>query len=177
METNTFDSLPGEDLDNLGNNYNSKPKRIGGVLVFVAISTVIGILRNISNCLLSISFIVREAKWKRLTDPASNAYHPYWKPLLIYDAISCSLILLISLVVIVLFFQRRKIFPKLIVMVIPTIFILSFIDHYLSSLIPVAVSTKAYSKEGDALVVSFIAMHIWIPYFLVSKRVKETFVR
>ncbi len=177
METNLPDSLPGEELADIGGKYNSESKKIRGFLIFIAISLVLGILRNISYCLLSISFILREAKWKRLTDPTSNAYHPYWKPLLIYDAISNSVIVLINLVVIVLFFQRRKIFPKLIVILNPTVFILSLISYYLSSLIPAAVITKAYDKEGKALIVSFIAMHIWITYFLVSKRVKETFVR
>jgi hypothetical protein len=50
------------------------------------------------------------------------------------------------------------------------------VAHFWSGLIPAVSASTAYGKEGHALVVKFIALHVWIPYFLLSKRVSETFV-
>jgi len=146
-------------------------------LIYIAICMVLGTIQSISYFLLAASFILRKARWDRLTLPTSAAYHPYWKPYLIFDALSSTLILLASIIALVLFFRRSKLFPKLIVTIIPTVFILNLISYYLLGFIPRVAESAEYAKAGRNLIVSFIALHIWIPYFLVSKRVKETFVR
>jgi hypothetical protein len=153
------------------------PKRLGGWLIVLAVGMSLSTLRNLNNCLFSLSLLYRQPLWDNLTNPASTVYHPYWKPALIYEAVSNTVIFLISLIMLVFFFQRKKIFPKLIVPVIPTIFVLSLIDYYWAGLIPKVTNSASHTREGQALIVAFIAMHVWIPYFLVSRRVKETFVR
>ncbi|HEU0177861.1 MAG TPA: DUF2569 family protein [Blastocatellia bacterium] len=60
---------------------------------------------------------------------------------------------------------------------LPIIFLLILGGHYLSGLIPAVAESPAYTKEGTELITKFIGLHIWIPYFLLSKRVAKTFVR
>src|SRR5262249_2068508 len=111
------------------------------------------------------------------TSPESYAYNPYWKPLLIYQFASATLILLANSIVLWLFFWRKRIFPAVIVALIPTAFLLDAGSHFLSGLIPVVAQTDVYAKAGHELILRFIALHVWIPYFLLSTRVRETFVR
>jgi len=153
-----------------------QPPKIGGWLIVIAVGLVLSLLQNLTNMLQVLAPLGGGFVWVRLTDPTSPVYHPYWKTVIIYDAVVGCLYAIMNMVAIILFFGKRRLFPKLTVAFIPTIFLLSLVGYYLVGLIPAVATKPAYVAQGHALIVKFVALHVWIPYFLVSKRVKETFV-
>jgi hypothetical protein len=90
---------------------------------------------------------------------------------------TATLILFWNIVTLVFFFRKKRVFPKLIAVSIPIIFLVILAGHFLSGLIPAVAGSAGYAKEETALIMKFIGLHIWIPYFLLSKRVAKTFVR
>lgn len=152
------------------------PLKIGGWLIVVAIGLILSLLQNLGHMLSALSPLGGSPLWVRLTHPNSPAFHPYWKTVIIYDAITAFLFVVMNFVVVILFFGKRRLFPKLTIASIPLIFVLSLVGYYLSSFIPAIAENPEFAKQGHALIVRFFALHIWIPYFLVSKRVKHTFV-
>lgn len=150
--------------------------KIGGFLIFVAISFVIGFLKGLGD--LGVSLIpFRGEMWERLTTPGLSAYHPYWKPVLLFELISASVILAFNVVGLILFFRKHRFFPTFVVVAIPVIFVLMLVDYCLEGFVPAIAATQDYVKQGHGIIVKFIALHVWIPYFLFSERVKRTFVR
>ena len=150
--------------------------QIGGWLIVIAVGLGISLLQNLSGLIRSLGPLSGPV-WERLTDPASPRYHPYWRVALIYEAVAACVYLVMNFIAIILFFGKRRLFPKLTVAFIPTIFILGLIDHYLAGLIPTVAESATHAKGFYVLAAKFVALHIWIPYLLVSKRVKATFVR
>jgi hypothetical protein len=155
----------------------NKAAKFGGILIFVAIGLILSLLQNLGNLMASLSIFRQEQIWQRLTTPGSPAYHPSWKPALLFELFVHSVVLGLNVTVAVLFFRKQREFPKVIVLTIPVTFALVLGSHYLSGFVPAVADSQGYSKGTEALIVRFIALHIWIPYFLVSKRVKDTFVR
>jgi hypothetical protein len=49
--------------------------------------------------------------------------------------------------------------------------------YYIDGLVPALAASQKYVKEKNDMIWKFIAMHAWIPYFVMSTRVKQTFVR
>jgi len=150
--------------------------RIGGVLIFVAVCLVLSLLGNVGYLLRSLIPFRDRDLWEKLTAPLSPVYHAYWKPLLIYEAGAAVLLLVFNAIVVVLFFKRKKLFPTLIVIMLPLIFLSELVSHFVMGGIPGAAVTKAYATNSHLLIGRFVMLHVWIPYFLVSRRVKGTFV-
>ncbi|HUQ30864.1 MAG TPA: DUF2569 domain-containing protein [Pyrinomonadaceae bacterium] len=153
------------------------PLPIGGVLVLVAIGLVISLIQNVLSYVASLRAVLDSSIWETVTDPNSPAYHPYWKPALLYEAVTGPILIFLNAAALWFFFRKKRVFPKLVVISIPLFFALMLIGYYLSGFIPAIAESSNYAKQGHQLIVRFIAMHIWIPYFLVSDRVKKTFVR
>jgi hypothetical protein len=149
---------------------------IGGVLIFVAIGLIWSLLGNLVNLFGTLVPFRDESLWGKLTTPSSPLYHAYWKPLFIYEAVAAALLLVSNAIVVVLFFKRKRLFPTFIVIMLPLIFLTTMVSHFVMGWIPGAVVTKAYSKDTHLLIARFVTLHVWIPYFLVSRRVKGTFV-
>ncbi|HKO96577.1 MAG TPA: DUF2569 domain-containing protein [Pyrinomonadaceae bacterium] len=152
------------------------PLKIGGVLILVAIGLILSLVQNLGHLLGNLAPFRQVQVWERLTTPGSTAYHPNWKPILLFELVSSSAILGLNAVAVALFFRKQRVFPKFIVIVIPTLFILILVGYYLSGLIPAIAESPDYSKQTPVLIVRFVALHVWIPYFLLSERVKKTFV-
>lgn len=74
------------------------------------------------------------------------------------------------------FFQKRRVTPKLMVVFIPASFLFSLGDHLLAGQIPALAATSTHERIGITLLGNFVFLHVWIPYFLVSRRVQATFV-
>jgi hypothetical protein len=154
-----------------------KPPRIGGLLILVAIGLFLSLLRNIGYFLGSITPFIRPEMWSRYTNQNSTAFHPQWKLVIIFDAVTYTLTFFLNVVLLVFFFQKKRAFPKLIAVSIPIFFFMSLGGYYLAGLIPAVAETKDYSRQWHLLITQFVSLHLWLPYFLLSKRVEKTFVR
>jgi uncharacterized protein DUF2569 len=154
-----------------------EPPKIRGLLILVACSLIFSLLQNLSHFLASIAPIINSPQWERFTNPGSPMFHPQWKLVLICGATTAALILFWNVVTLVLFFRKKRVFPVLAAASLPIIFLLVLGGHYLEGIIPAVAESAVYAKEGTTLIWHFIRLHIWIPYFLLSKRVAKTFVR
>lgn len=119
--------------------------------------------------------------WPVLTTPGSAVYHASWAPYLIAAVVLNCVVLLGALTLLVLGFGKRKVFP------------LGMVAFYV--LCVVAMSLDVWAAEGflaEAMPAEAAEMKpeawrdfvrtittglLWSAYFLVSKRVKNTFVR
>jgi len=154
----------------------TKPPKIRGALILVAVLLIFNLAQNLAYFLGSMAPIIRSSRWELFTNPNSPEFHPQWKLVLIFDAMTATLILFWNIVTLVFFFRKKRVFPKLIAVSIPIIFLLILAGHFLSGLIPAIAGSAGYAKEETALIMKFIGLHIWVPYFLLSKRVEKTFV-
>lgn len=137
---------------------------IGGWLILVAIGLgvdSIGMLFGVG------------ATFLLLIDPYSQKFlgdhHGIESQLVIQVAIEAFLFVIL-LVLNFLFYGKRKIFPAWMISYLAAGFVLSFINQQMMMRF-----TKAFSSLGVFL--SFVDACFWIPYFLCSERVKQTFVR
>jgi len=157
--------------------WKTRPPKIRGALILVALCMFISLIQNLGYFFASIAPIIGSSQWDRYTNPGSPQFDPQWKLVIFCDAVTSTLILLWNIAMLVLFFRKKRVFPRLVTVSIPIIFLMMLAGHYLSGLIPAVAESAGYAKEGEALIIRFIGLHIWIPYFLLSKRVEKTFVR
>jgi len=155
----------------------NEPPKIRGALILVAALMIYNLIQYLGSFFGALASFIRSPLWERYTNPASPRYHPQWKLVIICDAISSTLILFWSVIALVLFFRKKRVFPVLMAASLPIIFLLALGSHYLGGLIPAVAESAIYAKQGTTLIIRFISLNIWIPYFLLSKRVAKTFVR
>ena len=148
---------------------------LGGWLILVGLGIVFSPLRVIAFVFPGYYKIFTNGSWEALTKPGAEAYHPLWSPILLGE-IGINVMLVIAwLFIAFLFLSKNKIFPKLYIGIM--VFTLGFI-------VMDALAVKAVIPNGPIfdidtikeLAHSLIAVIIWVPYMLVSKRVKATFV-
>lgn len=154
---------------------NAKLKGLGGWLILVGLGLIITPLR------ISITYgpmfysVFTDGTFGILTTPGTEHYHWLWGPLLVFEAIFNSLMLLASVLLLYLFFTKHYLFPKVFIATIAISLIFIPFDAWLGSLIltdqPVfdPDTTKEFARTLFSAVV-------WVPYMLVSKRVEATFV-
>ena len=149
-------------------------KGLGGWLILVGLGVVVAPFRMLFNTLPAYEPLLQSDIWHALTSPDSAAYHPLWGPLLIGEIAVNSAIFLASLYLIYLFFAKHRWFPSAYIGIV--MFSLVFIpaDAWLVSI--VLPEEPMFDPETTKeFVRTLIGAVIWIPYMLVSKRVKATF--
>lgn len=110
--------------------------------------------------------------WTTLTTPKTGAYHPLWAITLLYEVIGNAFLIIASVYLLVLAYKRSKVFPRLMIVYFVVVPIFLGGDMYLAELLP---DVSPGSESLEAFVRSIVGGLIWIPYFIVSKRVKHTF--
>lgn len=153
---------------------NEKLKGLQGWLILVGIGIVLSPIRIAILMLTTYPPIFANGSWAVLTTPGNEYYNPLWAPIIIGEiAINC-LQLLVSLYLAYLFFAKKAAFPYWYIGF--SLFVTAFIviDAFVVKLVlpNEPVFDPDTTKE---LVRSLISCAIWIPYMLVSKRVKLTF--
>ena len=149
---------------------------IGGWLILFSIGLVTYPVRSLIFLATDLIPAFSGDTWWVLTNPASGHYHPLWAPLLIGELTGTLVFIMFSIFLIIVFFIRRKVVPRLTITYLIANLIFVSIDFYLVRLLPASVHQGDYQALTD-WVRTLVACLIWVPYFFMSKRVKATFVK
>ncbi|KWX74573.1 DUF2569 domain-containing protein [Paenibacillus jilunlii] len=152
------------------------PSGLGGWLVLVQIG-MIAMLFSLVLKLLNYNLPSFNAEyWGMLASKEGELYHPLWAPLIVFEAIANLLLLVLCVFTLVLFYQKKALLPRVIILLYCSSLFISVIDYIFLLNIPLARETSG-GRSTRTLVRSVITCVIWLAYFRKSERVSNTFVR
>lgn len=169
----------GSQLDKTFKDKNERLKGISGWLLLPGLGLLFSIFYLLYSFFVDIFPLITNAElWAFLTTPASEVYSHLWKPTIFYESIVKLLILALTIGVFVLYVKHKKSFPGLYIILIILNLVFVSIDYYLvEELLNSNSAIKEYiDLDNTGLSQAVSAAFIWIPYTLVSKRVKNTFI-
>jgi len=154
-----------------------EPAGIGGWLILPGVGLAISPILQGIRFFRDIMPALEPNVWRILSDPTSENYHPMWAPTILFEAASTILLFIFTLWLGYLFFFRKSPqVPLLFIFWLAINLIIQTIDLILMNSIPLAAGQSDQQVVGG-LVRSIGSAAIWIPYFIKSVRVKNTFTR
>jgi hypothetical protein len=164
-------------LENTESNqvFKSPAWPIGGWLILIALSVLISPVR-LSYGIYSLYFpLFTDGTMTLLMDATSEYYDFHLAMLIIVETILNLVMLFASLYMAYLFFKRRSLLPKFYIVFVVSSLVFITVDAFVAGLILGDVAT-ADRETTTEIIRSTISVIIWVPYFLMSVRVKNTFV-
>ena len=154
---------------------NNELRGLSGWLIFVGIGVIFSPIRLLAIYVPLYQPIFSDGTWEAVTTVGSEVYNPLWGPLLIGEIIYNSAMVAVSIYLIYLFFSKSYLFPKIYIGIVAVSLIFILLDTWLISFIvpDEPMFDPETTKEFARMLVNGV---IWVPYMLVSKRVKATFV-
>jgi hypothetical protein len=162
-------------MDGIVHTPKPEPKKIGGLLILVALGLLFTPLRLCMSLVVTFPPIIVDGTWEALTTAGSEFYSPLWGPLLFAELVFNLGILLISLYLAYLFFKKKMEFPEWYAGLALISFVFILVDAYLVTMIMPEIPMFDY-ETITALVPTLGSLIIWTPYLFLSKRSKETFI-
>lgn len=150
-------------------------KGLGGWLIIPALGLFIYPIRMAMSFKNDFLPIFQEGYWEILTTPGSEAYHHLWAPLLIFEMTFNSIFIILNFIMIYLFFTKHYRFPGLYIIFLASNLIFVVVDFFIADFIP-ALANQDDMESLKEVIRTVVSALIWIPYFMVSERVKNTFV-
>lgn len=152
-----------------------KLKGLGGWLILVGLGVVFGPIRMLVQTVPLYYSMFAEGTFGLLTNPDSDYYTPFMGAYIVAEMICNLAILLASVYLIYLFFSKHYLFPKLYIAVLVASIVFIFTDAWVGTFFfpDEPLMDEEIAREFGRSIIGAI---IWIPYMLISKRVKLTFV-
>jgi hypothetical protein len=152
------------------------PVGIGGWLLLPALGLMVTPLVMSFGFYKDLLPALRPDVWNAVTDPRSATYNSWLGPLIVYEVLMNLALFTFTLWLLWNFFTKSRRTPKLFVIWLAASAGTRILDHLLSSQI-LTVDDKPFDPaDVRDLVRSIVGAAIWIPYFLRSERVKNTFI-
>jgi len=155
-------------------NQKAEPSGLGGWLILPMLGLIFLPIKLGAMLVMTYYPIFSEGYWEVLTTSGTEAYHALWAPLLIFEIVGNSGFFIGAIVLLVFFFQRHLRFPTLMIWFLSLNLAFVGIDFLAADLIP-AVAAEPDPESTKELIRTVAGAVIWIPYFLKSVRVKNTF--
>jgi len=152
-----------------------KLKGLGGWLILVGFGVVISPVRLVFVTGSAFFPIFNDGTWGLLTDTGSEFYIPYIGAFLITEITFNTAMVLASFYLIYLYFTKHYLFPKFYIAIVAASVIFILLDAWVGTLFfpdDPMLDPDTSREFGRALFGGLV----WIPYMLLSKRVKVTFV-
>ncbi|MEO2214525.1 DUF2569 domain-containing protein [Paenibacillus amylolyticus] len=149
---------------------------LGGWLILIQIGLFVTVILLAVQLFQQIIPTFTTETWEMLTSKQSDYYHPLWGPVIIFEMVYNTLFLLFSVYTIFAFYSKKVILPRLMIIFYGLSLIVGIIDYLLLLQIPLAKELEDGSSIRE-IAKSVITCAIWIPYFIKSERVHNTFVR
>jgi hypothetical protein len=151
--------------------YHEVPVTIGGWLLLPVIGAFLSILFILYHLLTQSYF--DKTVWMLRTDESSDSYLPGFGPVLVFELCLNIALMFYLILILVLVLKYNRHVPKLFIIYYIAYFFLTLLDDVLTMSV---LHDKTALNVFNDVFRKLVACAIWIPYFVVSKRVKETFV-
>lgn len=136
----------------------------------------------VANFLIRLNLMIRTSSvyslhnWRTLTDTTSATYDGAIPPILLYELFTELTMLVFAILLIVLFFQKRKTFPPLCVSFFVIQLLITTLDHiFVQGHSVGGNATMTHKPFAQTFVQMLTPLAVWAPYFHYSRRVKATF--
>lgn len=153
----------------------NQPNGLRGWLILVGIGIVFSPIKIGFSIVRTYAQIINDGTWQKFSSIDSPNYIPHFQSLMLGEVIFnlCMMIALIYLIY--LFGSKSKKFPKFFIAVSAISIVAIPLDSFLAAL--VFDDVKVFDMETiKEFIKSLLFFGIWVPYMLISKRVKNTFV-
>lgn len=148
---------------------------ISGWLLLPALGIVLQPLRILKDVAELVPAFAAD-NWMLLTTVGQSSYHALWAPTLLFELAGNLGLLVFSVLLMILFFQRRSSVPRVFLAFQGGALIVIVLDNLVGGLIP-AVEHAASGSEWAQVFQRALILVIWGSYFMTSRRVKSTFVK
>jgi hypothetical protein len=150
-------------------------KGLSGWLILVGIGLFISIIRLSYNLLAVYYPIFTNGTFTAVSTPGLPLYSPLWGPILISETLINGLFVATYAYLVYLFFTKHYLFPKVYIATVIASVVFVPLDAWACSFVLVdqPIFDNNTAKE---MARALFALFIWVPYMLVSRRVKATFV-
>lgn len=154
----------------------NKYEGLGGWLILVGLGIIISPFKIIKNYLpLYLEFFSND-EYKLLYTPGTDYYIPGYLPLIYAELAFNSMLVAAWVGVGFLFFSKSRLFKRFYIGILLFTFFFILIDSLVFNLL--FPEDPLFDKETLVeLARTAIIIAIWVPYMMVSKRVKATFVK
>ena len=156
---------------------NTGPRGLGGWLILPILGLIVSPFTIGLTLVRDILPIFGDGTWEMLTSPSSELYHPLWEPLIWLELAGNVLLITLALVTLWFVFTKSRLAPRMMIawLVFGALFVAA--DFVLAERIPMIAEQPADPDSVRDLIRTFVGAAIWIPYLLVSKRVRATFIK
>jgi len=150
-------------------------KGLGGWLILVGLGVILAPIRLLITYVPLYQPVFEDGTWEAITSVDSVSYNPMLSSLLMGEMAYNVIMVLASIYLIYLFFTKNYLFPKLYIAIFAVSLVFILFDAWLvtMALPDVPMFDSETKKEFFRVLVGGM---IWVPYMLLSKRVKLTFV-
>jgi hypothetical protein len=153
---------------------DNKLRGIGGWLILVLIGLISALVKtsfDIEDLIETFQPVIRIT----ITTYITVAHHPTFGVWVLYEVIFNALV--IVFIICLLVFSKSRFFPKLSIFYLIVVTFLHGIDYILGyEILPGLTESTSSYPSTDGILQALATAVLWIPYFLVSKRVKTTFL-
>ena len=155
---------------------NHEISGIGGWLVLVAIAVTLRPLLLLSQMAKTVGPTFNQSVWEAITTPGNASYQPALGPILVAEKV-CNLLLLSgSVLMLVLFYRRHRFFPVTFIVLMAFSVVFLNLDEW-AGVNVLKTTTPAETGIQSGGIQALLQAVVWIPYMLVSRRVKATFTQ
>lgn len=154
----------------------SGPVGLGGWLLLPMIGMALSPILMLRSLFSEIMPIFQDGTFDAVTTPSHPAYHHLWAPLIYMEVIGNAVLIVLALTALVLIAIKSRLARRFAIIWFAAAAGFTTVDFFASDMIP-ALADVDDTESLKIMVRACFSACIWIPYFLVSKRVKATFVR
>ena len=153
-----------------------KLEGLGGWLIWVGIGLVLTPIVMLTEIVPVYQGMAQDGSWTAIMSGEVDSRYPGFKATLLFEAAANAMLFAAYLVLIALFFMKKRLFPKLYIFTLAVNVLFLIGDNYLWSRILPPELAPDNSDDIKEIAKMMIRACIWIPYMLISKRVKATFI-
>ncbi|WP_419886560.1 DUF2569 domain-containing protein [Paenibacillus sp. B-A-8] len=149
---------------------------LGGWLILVQIGLYGTIIIQIMQFFQNSSMMFDTEVWTALTSSESEFYHPLWGTTVVFEIVFTLALLLFSIYILVHFYRRKSILPRLLIIFYVVVPVVGIIDYVLLLQIPLVRELET-GRSLRNVIRPVMTSAIWIAYFMKSERVHNTFIK